>query len=136
MLGIFERRLSKLHKRLNQLLEWPDPDDVLLDIIAKVRRQQPRILTFVQHSGVPCHNNFGEYLIRIGVLKRKISYGSKSKEGAEAYAVLLSIHTTCKRRKIPFADYLKQSLKQYIRTGIPMSLEDYQRKQLSLPLAA
>ena len=133
---VFERRLSKLHKRLNQLLEWPDPDDVLLDIIAKVRRQQPRILTFVQHSGVPCHNNFGEYLIRIGVLKRKISYGSKSKEGAEAYAVLLSIHTTCKLRKIPFADYLKQSLKQYIRTGIPMSLEDYQRKQLSLPLAA
>ena len=60
-------------------------------------------------------NPIQHYLIRIGVLKRKISYGSKSKEGAEAYAVLLSIHTTCKLRKIPFADYLKQSLKQYIR---------------------
>ncbi|MCP4298634.1 MAG: IS66 family transposase [Proteobacteria bacterium] len=133
---VFNRRLSKLHKRLNQLLEWPNPNDILIDIIAKVRRQQPRILTYVQHPGVPCHNNFGEYLIRIGVIKRKMSYGSKSKVGADAYAVLLSIHTTCKLRHIPFADYLKQSLKQYIRTGIPMPLEDYQRKQSSLPLAA
>lgn len=133
---VFERRLGKLHKRLNELLEWTDPSVILIDIIAKVKRQQPRILTFVQHSGVPCHNNFGEYLIRIGVVKRKISYGSKSKEGAEAYAVLLSIYTTCKLRKIPFSDYLKQSLKQYIRTKSPMSLQQYQQTQLNLTAAA
>ncbi|MBZ0107963.1 MAG: transposase [Candidatus Scalindua rubra] len=76
-------------------------------VIDKVRRQQPRTLTFVSHPEVPCHNNFAEYLIRTGVLKRKISGGSKSKEGASAYAILLSMHTTCKLRKVLFCVFSK-----------------------------
>jgi len=43
----------------------------------------------VEHPGVPMHNNYAEYLIRIGVLKRKISGGSVSVEGANAYAVFI-----------------------------------------------
>jgi len=132
---VFERRLNLLEKRLEKLLEWENPNEILCDIIAKVRRQQPCILTFLRHQGVPCHNNFGENLIRIGVIKRKMSYGSKSQSGAEAYAILLSIYTICKLREISFHPYLKHSLKQYIRTGIPMSIKDYQTQQLSLQLA-
>ncbi len=121
----FNRRFIRLEKRLEELLKWPNPDDVLQEIINKVRRQQSRILTFVLHPGVPCHNNFAEYLIRIGVLKRKISGGSKSEEGAKAYAILLSIYTTCKLRKISFLRFLKVSLKHYIKTGKPMLLKEF-----------
>ena len=121
----FQRRFSRLEERLEELLKWPNPDEVLQKVIDTVRRQQPRILTFVCHPGMPCHNNFAEYLIRIGVLKRKISGGSKSKEGAKAYAILLSIYTTCKLRKIPFLRFLKESLKHYIRTGKPMLLKEF-----------
>lgn len=88
---VFNRRLQKLHNRLDELSKWENPNDVLADIIKKTTRQRPRIPTFVKHEDVPCHNNFAEYLIRIGVLKRKVSSGSKSPEGADAYAVLLSI---------------------------------------------
>ena len=123
--AVFQRRLRKLHKRLAELLEWPNPDQVLSEIIAKVKRQQPRILTFVKHPGVPFHNNYAEYLIRIGVIKRKISGGSVSAQGAEAYAILLSIYVTCKLRGISFPKYLKNSLQHYIRTGKPLSLHDY-----------
>ena len=122
---VFQRRLKRLKKRLANLLEWPNPDTVLQDIIKKVKRQQPRILTFVEHPGVPFHNNYAEYLIRIGVLKRKISGGSVSAEGAEAYACLLSIYVTCKLRGFSFPKYLKKSLKHYIRTGKPLSLKSY-----------
>ena len=121
----FIRRFSKLENRLEELLKWPNPDNVLQDVINKVRRQQSRVLTFVCHPGVPCHNNFAEYLIRIGVLKRKISGGSKSENGAKAYAILLSIYTTCKLRKLPFLRFLKESLKHYIRTGKPMLLKEF-----------
>ncbi len=121
----FLRRLGRLENRLEELLRWPNPDNVLQNIIDKVRRQQPRILTFVRHPGVPCHNNFAEYLIRIGVLKRKISGGSKSEEGAKAYAVLLSLHTTCKLRKIPFLRFMKESLIHYMRTGKPLLLKEF-----------
>lgn len=122
---VFGRRLKKLHERLNKLVEWQAPDDILKEIIKKVKRQQPRILTFVEHPGVPCHNNYGEYLIRIGVLKRKVSGGSVSSKGAESYAVLLSIFVTCKLRGISFPMYMKTSLQHYIKTGKPMLLKEY-----------
>ena len=83
------------------------------------------MLTFVEHPGAPCHNNYGEFLIRIGVLKRKISGGSVSAEGANAYAILLTIHVTCKLRGISFPKYMKEALRHYIRTGKPMSLNTY-----------
>jgi hypothetical protein len=133
---IFKRRLDKLHSRLDQLVKWPNPNDILKDIIKKVKRQQPRILTFVEHQGVPCHNNYGEYLIRIGVLKRKVSYGSKSKEGATAYATLLSIYATCKLRNIPFFDFMKQSLESYIQTQKPLLLKEYVEREANKLLVA
>ena len=130
---VFQRRLKRLKQRLADLLQWPNPDNILEEIIKKVRRQQPRILTFVEHPGVPFHNNYAEYLIRIGVLKRKISGGSVSAEGAQAYAILLSIYTTCKLRGISFPQFLKQSLKHYIKTGKPQSLKSYQDTPVVVP---
>jgi len=122
---VFQRRLKRLKKRLEDLLHWPNPNDILKEIIKKVKRQQPRILTFVEHPGAPCHNNYGEFLIRLGVLKRKISGGSVSAEGANAYAILLSIYVTCRLRGISFPKYMKESLRHYIRTGKPMLLDTY-----------
>ncbi len=114
---------------MDELLEWETPNDILTDIIKKVTRQRPRILTFVEHDGVPCHNNYAEYLIRIGILKRKVSFGSKSAKGAQAYAVLLSVYTTCRLRNITFVDFMKSNLKQYIRTGKPILLKEYSQQE-------
>ncbi len=130
---VFQRRLKRLKQRLADLVQWPNPGDVLEEIIKKVKWQQPRILTFVEHPDVPCHNNYAEYLIRIGVLKRKISGGSVSAEGAESYAILLSIYVTCRLRGMSFPKYLKESLKHYIKTGKPLSLKSYQDASTVVP---
>jgi len=132
----FKFRLVTLHARLDNLLKWDNPNDILKDVIGKVKRQRSRILTFVEHPGVPCHNNFGEYLIRIGVLKRKVSFGSKSAKGADAYAVLLSIYSTCKLRGISFEGFMKTSLKHYIRTQNPLSLREFQESTSNVKLVA
>jgi cell division septum initiation protein DivIVA len=131
---VFRRRLKRLKQRLADLLQWPNPDEILKEIIKKVKRQQPRILTFVEHPDVPFHNNYAEYLIRIGVLKRKISGGSVSAEGAESYSILLSIYVTCKLRGIS-PKYLKESLKHYIKTGKPLLLKSYQNVTEVVPRA-
>ena len=127
---VFERRLKRMKHRLEELVKWEKPSDILEVIIKKVKLQQERILTFVEHPDVPTHNNYAEYLIRIGVLKRKISGGSVAVEGADAYACLLSIYTTCKLRKISFTVFLKESLIHYIKTGIPMSLKVFEELQI------
>lgn len=123
---VYQRRLERLHKRLDELLRWKNPNDVLRDVIKKVCRQRERILTFVEHDGVPHHNNYGEYIIKKGVIKRKMSGGSKSAEGARAYACIQSIAMTCQLRNIPFHGFLRASLVQYIRTGKPMLLAEYE----------
>ena len=59
---VFQRRLNLLKLRLRNLLTWKNPNSVLKEVIAKVARQEPYILTFVEHEGSPNHNNFGEYI--------------------------------------------------------------------------
>ncbi len=123
---VFQRRLLRLHHRLEALIQWKNSNEILAEIIKKVKRQQPRILTFVEHEDVPSHNNYAERLIRIGVLKRKVSGGSMSAEGAKAYAVLLSVYVTCRLRQLSFRKFLKESLIVFIKTGKPLRLKEYE----------
>lgn len=121
----FCRRYELLKNRLQALLSWPNPNPVLKKVIASIRRQEEKILTFVLLDKVPNHNNYGEYIIRKGVLKRKISGGSMAERGAQAYATLNSIAQTCHLRKISFVKFLMATLLHYIRTGKPMLLSEY-----------
>jgi transposase len=133
---VFQRRLKALKKRLDVLLEWKNPNDTLKEVIKKVRRQKEHILTFIKHEGAPHHNNYGEYIIKKGVVKRKMSGGSMSAEGARAYACIQSIAMTCQLRGISFHRFLKASLVCYIRTGRPMLLAEYESSLKALAIAA
>lgn len=128
---VFWERLHRLRQRLDDLLNWKNPNRVLAKIIAQVRRQQDKVLSFVQVEGCPNHNNYAEYTIRKGVLKRKVSGGSMSKRGAVAYAILISIAQTCHLREISFWHFLLASLRHYIRTGKPMLLSEYEARNAS-----
>jgi transposase len=119
------RANQRLEARLDQLLAWQNPNPILTKIIASVQRLHGRILTFSLLPGCPTHNNYGEYIIRKGVLKRKISGGSMAPRGAQAYAILISIAQTCHLRKIPFSSFLLASLQHYCRTGKPLLLSQY-----------
>ena len=121
-----EKKLKNLRQRFDDLLAWKNPNVILRDVIKKVRRQQDHILTFVAHEEGEHHNNYGEYVIKKGVIKRKVSGGSKSADGGHAYAVIQSIAMTCHLRKLSFCDFLKESLLQYIRKGKPMLLVEYE----------
>lgn len=124
----FARRLELLKKRLRTLLCWKNPNSVLKEVIKKVARQEAYILTFVSYEGVPTHNNFGEYVIKKGILKRKVSGGSMSAEGAMAYARIQSVAMTCHLRGLSFLDYLQKCLIHYIRTGKALLLREYEQQ--------
>lgn len=122
----FERKFQLLKDRIDFLLAWPNPNPILKDIISKVFRQKDYLLTFVRHDGVPITNNFAEYIIKKGILKRKVSGGSMAKLGAVAYCRIISVAQTCHLRKLNFKAYLMDSLVHYIRTGTPLSLADFE----------
>jgi transposase len=128
--AVFERRVNLLEHRLDKLLAWNNPNAVLKTVLDKVIRQKDYILTFVRYEGVPKHNNFGEYIVKRGILKRKVSGGSTSTEGAMAYARIQSVAMTCHLRKLSFRDYLSHCLAHYLKTGRPLLLADYERQQI------
>jgi len=125
--SIFQANFKRLHKRVDKLLAWKNPNEILSDIIVKVNRQRDHILTFVEHQGAESHNNYSEYIVKKGILKRKVSGGSTSFEGLSAFSVLISIYQTCHLRKIPLTSFMKQTLIQYIKKGRPMLLSEYEK---------
>jgi transposase len=132
----FLRRYDRLEARLDDLLAWKNPNPLLAKFIASLQRQRDRILTFVLVPDCPNHNNFGEYIIRKGVLKRKVSGGSMAPSGAQAYATLISIAQTCQLRQIHFASFLRASLTHYCRTGRPLLLSEYASRVQDIKSAA
>jgi len=107
---VFQRRLKAPKKRLDALPEWKNPNDTLKEVIKKVRRQKEHILTFIKHGGAPHHNNYGEYIIKKGGVKRKMSGSSMSAEGARAYACIQSVAMTCQLRRLSFHISVREDL--------------------------
>ena len=133
---VFHRRLKALEQRLEELLKWKNPNDTLKEVIKKVHRQKEHILIFIKHEDAPHHNNYAEYIIKKGVVKRKMSGGSMSAEGVKAYACIQSITMTCQLRGISFHQFLKASLVCYIRTGKPMLLAEFECSLQNQKIAA
>lgn len=60
----------------------------------RIRNQEHNLLTALDYEGVPLTNNHAERQIRPLTVTRKISGGSRSKEGAKTHAVLMSLTQT------------------------------------------
>jgi hypothetical protein len=58
------------------------------------------VTAFVTNQNLPPTNNDAETALRHAVIARRISYGTRTDEGSRAYAAILSIVETCRRRKI------------------------------------
>jgi len=56
-----------------------------------LRRNKEKYFTFFKHHGIPIDNNKAERALRHLVIKRKISFGSKTGRGAETTSILASI---------------------------------------------
>jgi transposase len=85
--------------------KWTDTDAVRIS--KELRRRLDMLFTFMDHEGVPWHNNDAERAIRQGVLHRKISGGRRTWTGAEAFEVLLSTYETAKKRGDRFIAMVK-----------------------------
>src|SRR3989338_4559221 len=79
-------------------------------IQTRIKNQGTNLLTALLHDGVPLTNNAAERSIRPAVVVRKISGGSRSNEGAETFAVNMSIIQTLKMRNQPLIPTLHDLL--------------------------
>ncbi len=75
--------------------------------IALTYDDRDKLLIVLDFPEIPLHNNGSEIAVREGVLKRKISYGTRSELGKAAWENMLSILDTCRKQKVSFYMYIK-----------------------------
>lgn len=99
----FQGRLYKLSETKS------DEPKKLIRIKTTLRKNISLYLTCLKDSRIPLTNNLAERSLRHLVLKRKISFGSFSKQTAEYLAVLLSVMMSFRQRYQSnfFGEYLK-----------------------------
>ena len=73
------------------------------------------IVAFVRNPYLPATNNEAERALRIAVIARRLSFGTRNEEGSVAYAASLSVVETCRRRHLDPWPYIAETL---ARAGI------------------
>ena len=79
----------------------------LRERLLDAKRDAKHLFTFLSRPGMPPTNNHAERALRSPVISRKVSFGSRSEEGAVAFALLASLLGTAKRQDQPPLRFLQ-----------------------------
>jgi hypothetical protein len=92
------RRVERVEKRLEELSrqQWNDLDADRIG--GRLRKYRTRLTTFLHKKNVDGTNNAAERALRPAVVMRKITGGSRSDEGAKAWAILASVMRTAEQQ--------------------------------------
>ena len=83
---------KKSQRAFDQIAESHTRDPApLVKLKEALRRNREKYFTFLDHPGIPLDNNKAERALRHLVIKRKISFGSKTSRGAETTSILASV---------------------------------------------
>ena len=75
------------------------------------------VVAFVGNHALPPTNNEAERALRIAVIARRLSFGTRTEEGSAAYAATLSVIETCRRRRSDPWSYIADTIAR-ARCGI------------------
>ena len=97
-----KKHIPRLQRVLDSICRFPlankDAEN-LRQRVSDPKRDALNLFSFLKVKGMPPTNNHAEQSLRMPVIFRKISFGSRSLLGAQATAVNLSLLTTAKRQE-------------------------------------
>ncbi len=106
----YTSRACRLETRLDQLLAPNYPEANEKRIAARMRRHRHELTAFLWDRNLDGTNNAAERALRPAVVARKISGGSRSKKGADAWAKLASLMRTAEQQGRNVQAVVKQLL--------------------------
>jgi hypothetical protein len=80
--------------------------DVLDERIAKTQAKKDSLLLVLEHPEIPLHNNPAELAARKQVRRRKISFGTRSEDGTQAWDTFATLEATAKKLGVSFYEYI------------------------------
>ena len=101
--------LSKEFDRLfSQVTGYDDLDHRL----SLTRQKKPYLLLVLEFPQVPLDNNEAERALREYVVKRKISNGTRTEVGTQAWEIFLALVDTCRKLGVNFYQYIIDCISQ------------------------
>ncbi len=76
------------------------------DRIQLTKEKKDSLLVVLDYPDTPLHNNPAELALRMYVIKRKISFGTRSEDGAKSWETFFTLMDTCRKLGVNFRHYL------------------------------
>jgi len=92
---------ARLSQEFDPLFSTVTGYEALDQRIARTKSHKAYLLMVLVHPEIPLHNNPVELDGRLRVRKRVVSYGPRSKEGAQAWDTMETLLVSCVRSSVP-----------------------------------
>lgn len=111
--------LNPIQARLKRacLLHRDHETEKIRALAREILNDWAAIVAFVANPALPATNNEAERALRIAVIARRLSFGTRTQEGSATYAAALSVVETCRRRHLDPWSYIADTLAR-ARAGI------------------
>lgn len=106
-----KEEIKTLERKLQTLMEIKSTNKEATLLVNRIKKHKVELLQFVKHKEAEYHNNRAERTIRKIVIFRKLSFGSRTPEGAQYHAILTSVLETCRLKGKSILVFLKDVLK-------------------------
>jgi len=111
-LKLYKRHPSAKQKQLltdrfDEIFSMKTGFNTLDNRIRLTWKKKKKLLLVLTYPGLPLHNNPAEIALRELVIKRKISYGTRSEQGRVAWENMMTIMDTCRKHKVSFMEYVE-----------------------------
>ena len=80
------------------------------------------VVAFVKNPGLPATNNEAERALRWAVMYRKITFGTRTSEGSQSYAALISVIETCRLRGVEPWDFIASTIARGRKGLAPLAI--------------
>ena len=80
--------------------------DELDERIRLTKAKKGNLLVVLDYPDTPLHNNPAELALRMYVIKRKISFGTRTEEGTRSWETFFTILDTCRKFGVNLREYL------------------------------
>jgi hypothetical protein len=87
----------------------------LATCIARTRANKAKLLMVLKHPELPLHNNASELAARTRVVKRRVSHGPKTEEGARVWDTMQTLAATAAKQGIRYTEYLADRIRGTMR---------------------
>lgn len=105
-----QRMHALLLEKIEAIIQTPYTNEDAKRVQYRIASQNKNLLTALLYDNVPLTNNLAERAIRPLVVTRKISGGSRSKEGANVHAINMSVMQTIRLKQQPLIKTLQKYL--------------------------